>query len=334
MMMEGVGRRCGRPARHMLGEVHMRRLDRRHRGAAGAAFVVGLAAIVLVAAPIALHLSLRRHARLPFDVDAAYPDHVELLGGEVFASTVAALMRHELESTTGWRPNDFVLWGPAVLADNKANRQLGVIRGVRESVRVLRDNLTKVSATEFDPNLRTADTVFRNDETKFWFPSAESKFRQGVEALDAYVAGLGATPPTSKPVEGRNVELIRLFQAWTDLLGDAHANLFKDHESDGSAIRSWRTDDYFYQAQGVAHVLHHLTRAIRREYLAQWRERTSLLRLLDEVAAALGRAAHLKPLLVLNGAADGLFANHRRNLDGYVVEARQKMYSIREELEK
>ena len=31
---------------------------------------------------------------------------------------------------------------------------------------------------------------------------------------------------------------------------------------------------------------------------------------------------------------ESLFANHRRNLDAFINEARQKMYSIREELEK
>jgi hypothetical protein len=42
----------------------------------------------------------------------------------------------------------------------------------------------------------------------------------------------------------------------------------------------------------------------------------------------------LKPLIVLDGGPDGIFANHRRNLDVYVADARQKMYTIREELEK
>jgi len=42
----------------------------------------------------------------------------------------------------------------------------------------------------------------------------------------------------------------------------------------------------------------------------------------------------MKPLIVLDGAGDGVLANHRRNLDAYLVGARQKLYSIREELEK
>jgi hypothetical protein len=56
--------------------------------------------------------------------------------------------------------------------------------------------------------------------------------------------------------------------------------------------------------------------------------------LIDETTEALGKAVMLKPLIVFNGAPDGIFANHRRNLDTYIAEARQKMYSIREEIER
>ena len=54
----------------------------------------------------------------------------------------------------------------------------------------------------------------------------------------------------------------------------------------------------------------------------------------DESIDALGKAAVLKPLIVMDGSPGGLFANHRRNLDAYITEARQKMYSIREELQR
>jgi hypothetical protein len=49
---------------------------------------------------------------------------------------------------------------------------------------------------------------------------------------------------------------------------------------------------------------------------------------------ALGKAAVIKPRIILDGSPGSLFGNHRRNLDVYIAEARQKMYSIREELEK
>ena len=278
--------------------------------------------------PLVLHFGQKRHDRLGFDVVAAYPPERKMTGGEAYASTLAALVQHELDGTTGWRPNDLFPWGPRLWADNNANRQLGIIQAARESARVLRDHLTKVSATEYDANLVAADTMLRNDERKFWFPSAESRFRDGAGALRRYVAGLEAVPPTSKPINQRNVELIRLFQVWSDLLGDAHANLLRDDAS------FFQSDDYYYHAQGCAHVMHHLTLAVKREYAADLARRASVLEMLDRVADSLGRAALAKPVVVLDGGAAGLLANHRRNLDAYIVDGRQLMYSIREELEK
>jgi hypothetical protein len=298
------------------------------RGNALVRVLVVVAALAVVATPLALHVWQRRHDVLPYDVATAFPQERRLVGGEAFATTAAELMAHELDSPTGWRPNDFVLWGPAVLADNNANRQLGIILALRESVRVLKDHLAKVSSDEYDPNLVAAETAFRNDPLKLWLPSAERRFREGTARLRAYVAGLEATPRTSRPVNRRNVELIRLFQTWTDLLGDAHAQLYR------ADVGFFRTDDVFYHAQGVSHVLYHLSRAVGREYAPEFDSRPVLHTLLDEVGVALGQAAVMKPLVVLDGGPESLVANHRRNLDAYVTEARQKMYSIREELEK
>ncbi|HXJ35694.1 MAG TPA: DUF2333 family protein [Candidatus Eisenbacteria bacterium] len=299
------------------------------------ALALALLLLVLAAAgPIVLHVTQNGHDVLPFSIAERYPDGTPFVRGEIYATTLAELVEHELKGLSGWRPNDFILWGPRLWADNNANRQLGILVAVRESTRVLKDHLTKVSATEYDPNLVAADTAFRNDMQRLMLPSAESKLREGVRALRAYVDGLHTTPPRSKPIEGRNVELIRLFQSWGDLLGDAHASLFKETEADGSPVSILKTDDYYYHAQGVAHALHHLTLAVAREYADDLINRPALKQLLSEVAAALGRAASTKPLVVLDGGPAGLFANHRRNLDAPIIDARQKLYSIREELEK
>jgi hypothetical protein len=80
--------------------------------------------------------------------------------------------------------------------------------------------------------------------------------------------------------------------------------------------------------------MHHLTRAIRREYAASLTGREEVLKMMDRMTESLEEAAKIKPLLVLDGGPSGLFANHRRNLDAYLVDARQMMYSTREELEK
>jgi len=273
-----------------------------------------------------------RHNRFPLDLNVQYPPGQPFQPGEIFASTLAALMDHELHDGFGWRPNDFVLWGPTLWADNNANRQLGILQAVRESMRVFKDHLTKVSSNEYDPDLLEADTLFRNDATKFWFPSAESRFSRGIKRLHDYIAGLHDGSQRSRPITTRNVELIRLFQAWTDLLGDAHANLYKNREADGSSVW-WYTDDYFYHAQGYAHVIHALMHALKREYHQVLSVKPVMQELFDETILALGEAAEMNPFVILNGSPSGLFANHRRNLDIYLIEARQTMYSIREERE-
>jgi hypothetical protein len=286
-------------------------------------YVVAAIVVAWMISGLFMHLGMERHAALDFG-----PEIADAVPGERIASAIIAVMDHELDSVTGWRPNDFFLWGPGLFADNGANRQLGIILAVRETTRVFKDHLTKVSSDQYDANLLIADTMFRNDAEKFWFPSAESRLRRGVQALGDYVAGLHESPPRSKLLNRRNVELIRLFQSWSDMLGDAHSTLYRDD------VPFFATDDVFYHAQGVAHVMYAVIRAVRVEYQAGSQGRPILDTLFEEAAGALQQASLLKPLVVLNGSPSSVFANHRRNLDAYINEARQKMYSIREELEK
>ncbi len=283
---------------------------------------------------LALHFGQKSHNQLGYNIEEQFPPDKPIVPGEVFASMLAAIVDHELHTGFGWRPNDFFLWGPKVGPDNNADRQLGIIQAVRETTRIFKDNLTKVSSNQYDPNLVIADTDFRNDALKWILPAPETKYADGVEHLQLYVKGLRDKPPTSRELNIRAVELVRLVQTWTDLLGDAHANLYRMKLDDGSAVHSWDCDHYFYHAQGYAHVMFHMIQAIEREYSLTFKDDPILKTMFDETEDALGKAAVLKPLIVLNGSPGGLFANHRRNLDAYISEARQKMYSIREELQR
>jgi len=289
--------------------------------------------LLVLASNLGLHFGQKAHNQLDYSIDQAYPANKPFISGEIYASMLAAIMDHELHGGFGWRPNDFFLWGPHIMADNNADRQLGIIMAVRETMRVFKDHLTKISSNQYDANLVIADTDFRNDAAKWMLPSAESKYSDGVRHLRLYVTGLHQTPPRSSPLNQRNIELLRLFQAWTDLLGDAHAMLYRSRQPDGTPLYPWDSDDYFYHAQGYAHVMYYMMLAVRREYSQTQKTKPVLAILIDETIDPLGKAAVMKPLIVLDGAPDGLFANHRRNLDAYISEARQKMYSIREELQ-
>jgi len=288
--------------------------------------------LLMVGSSLALHFLQKSHNHLEYSVEEAFPEGQETVPGEIIARTLKEIMASELNAPFGWRPNDLFIWGPGIWADNNAYRQIGIIQAIRETTRVTRDNLTKLSSDEFDPNLRQAETMFRNDPEKFMLPSAETKFSGGVKALQAYIDGLHATPRTSRPLNLRNVELIKLFEAWAGLLGDAHANLYRSENPDGSDVSFWQTDNYFYEAQGNAAVMLYMMQALGREY--EGGLPGSVKKLFEEVEEALEIAATLKPVVVLDGSPEGITANSRRNLDAFVSEARDKMFSIIEELKK
>ena len=293
---------------------------------------LGLLVVLWLGGVLALHVGQIRHDRLPLNLDALAPVGEPPPPGTLLATTLATIMRHELAGI-GWRPNDFILWGPRVFADNNANRQLGILQAVRRTTQVMKEHLTKISSDSYDDNLEKADNAFRYDERRFFYPTAEGRYALGVQYLEDYVTGLKPALQTSKPLTLRHMELLRLFQAWSDMLGDAHANLYRT-QIDNHPIRPWENDDLFYHSQGYAHVMAACLRAIQREYTRSFSERQALIPLIEEVAQSLEEAARLKPLVVLDGSPGGIFANHRRNLDAYIAEARQKIYSIREELEK
>src|ERR1700693_843558 len=283
---------------------------------AGAILVV---AFILI--NLGLHFGQKSHDRLNYSVNQAFPSDKPFVPAEIYATTLAAIMENELNRGFGWRPNDFFLWGMHMMADNNANRQLGIIMAVRETMRVFKDHLTKVSSNEYDQNLVVADTDFRNDAERWILPAPEGKYADGGAHLRAYVAGLHTTPEASRELNQRSVDLIRLMQTWTDLLGDAHAKLYQTSTYGGKTIHTWDCDDLFYHAQGYAHVMYYMMLAIRREYAGQIKEDPVLMTLIDETTEPLGKAAMLKPVIVFNGAPDGIFANHRRNLDTYIAEA-------------
>ena len=53
---------------------------------------------------IALHFSQKAHNRIELDLDREFPPEEAFAPGEIFATVLARIMEHELDSTFGWRP--------------------------------------------------------------------------------------------------------------------------------------------------------------------------------------------------------------------------------------
>jgi hypothetical protein len=240
-----------------------------------------------------------------------------------------------------WLPND-MFW-PTAFLDNMPNFQLGVLEVVRYNVRVLRDNLSRMRTTDrLDISAEAAFTNLSNDPFKWWFPSAESKWKLAFQHLETYNQNLASGKSHFYP---RADNLIELLNQYLSLMGGANTRLInaprdlkaavsiegqKDKAAPAQTVDidiPWRQiDDNFYYAQGVAYALYESFRAIRVDFNEVLTDKNSVT-LVDKILEILGRC-YFEPLIVFNGDPDSIFANHSLNLSGIFNDARQKMNSL------
>ena len=259
--------------------------------------------------------------------------------GALFIKMNQALVMQMYEN---WLPND--LFWPTVLLDNMPNYQIGQLEVVRYNVRVLRDNLSRMRTTDkLDPYAEGAFTALSNDPLKWWFPSAESKWRLAYRNLDDFYQNLLAGQSHFYP---RADNLVELLNQYASLMGGVNTRLInaprdikktlslEGHQGEGGVERGlvsidipWhKIDDNFYYGQGVAYALYESFRAIRIDFIDVLKDKNSV-RLVDKILEDL-RRCNFEPLIVFNGSPASMFANHSLNLSGMFNDARQKVNSL------
>jgi hypothetical protein len=240
-----------------------------------------------------------------------------------------------------WLPND-CFW-PTALLDNMPNFQIGELEVVRYNLRVLRDNLTRMRTTDrLDLQAEAAFTALSNDPYKWWFPSAESKWKQGYQNLSAFYANLFAG---KSKFYARADNLVELLGQYVSLMGGVNTRLVNaprdvretislDGEKAGETgpgtlpidIPWTQIDDNFYYAQGVAYALYESFKAIEVDFADVLRDKNSIP-MVKKIQELL-RRCDFEPILIFNGDPDSIFANHSLNLAGVFNDARQKMNSL------
>ncbi|MFH1487699.1 MAG: DUF2333 family protein [Pseudomonadota bacterium] len=259
--------------------------------------------------------------------------------GAYFIKTNQALIA---QMQKNWLPND--LFWPTALLDNMPNFQIGELEVVRYNVRVLRDNLSRMRTTDkLDPYAEAVFTALSNDPAKWWFPSAESRWKLGYEKLTAFYENLLAGKSNFYP---RADNLVELLNQYASLMGGVNTRLtnapgdrkntlsMEEQEKKGRRVPEvvdidipWvLIDDNFYYAQGVAYALYESFKAIRVDFNDVLVDKNSVI-LADKVIELLERC-NFEPLIVFNGDPDSIFANHSLNLSGIFNDARQKINSL------
>jgi len=235
--------------------------------------------------------------------------------GVAFVEASIKPLRSELEERWwGWRPNDLI-----DLTDNVNQFQLGVLEVTRRTTVALAERISRTGTTDsYDENLEAAMNWFMVKASSYWFPSAESKYRDGLEELEVYLEKLKAGRATFYT---RTDNLIPLLASFEDLLGSCDENMVKQFNEDGTPISSFAVDNYFYYTKGVASSMATVLEAVHHDFLLTLESRHGT-ELLHHAIVSCQQAAELEPWIILNSDLSSIFANHRANMAAPVSHAR------------
>ena len=248
-------------------------------------------------------------------ITAGAPAHKPKPKGVAFVEAAIQPLNYELEERWwGWRANDLI-----DLTDNVNNFQMGVLEVTRRTTVALAERISRTGTTDaFDENLEQAMNWFMVKATSYWFPSAESKYREGLEELQAYQDKLMQGRATFYT---RTDNLIPLLASFEDLLGSCDENLVKEVNEDGTPVSAFMVDNYFFYTQGVASSMAVVLEAVHHDFLLTLEQRNGT-ELLHHAIVSCQRAAAIEPWIILDRDLGSIFANHRANLAAPISHAR------------
>ncbi|MBU0987149.1 MAG: DUF2333 family protein [Proteobacteria bacterium] len=235
--------------------------------------------------------------------------------GVAFVEAFIQPLSYELHQRFwGWRPNDILNF-----TDNINNFQLGVLEVTRRTAIILAERISRTGSTaSFDKNLERAMNWFMINSDRYWFPSPESKYSDGLKELELYKEKLekGTANFYTRPDN-----LIPLLAAYEDLLGSCDENLVKDKEDDGTPVSFFKADDYLFYAKGVASALSTILEAVQEDFHETVESRRGL-EVLHKAIESCHHAMKISPLVVTNSKLSGIPANHRANMAAPISHAR------------
>jgi len=299
------------------------------RGRAWLWLPVAALGILVLALPIGM---LAVH-KIDNDPTFALPEGSVPNGGSRAVAMAAALIQREVD-VHSWVAND-PWFMPGHWLDNMPNFQQGLVAAIARLTVEMRDQVGRARGTsQDDADLREAAGMlqFPGDKwlidlaTSAWpQTTSEAQYRRARQALINYNTRLGAGQAV---FERRGDNLLATLDRLALDLGSSSAVLDQRIAEHGGTLFDSRADDIFYSIKGQTYGYSMLLRALADDFAVIIRER-DIGTLWKNMLASLDHAAAMDPVVVMNGAPDGiLFPSHLAAQGFYVLRARAQMREI------
>lgn len=257
----------------------------------------------------------------------------EIEGGSRAVAMAAALVEREVDAN-GWVANN-PWFLPSAALDNMPNFQMGLVYAISRFAIEMTDYLGRTRGTsQADPDLDKASGLLKYDGTIWvWEPttslmptaSAERQYLAAVRALRAFNARVAKDEAV---YDKRADSLIAFMDRVSADLGSASAALDARALESNAAWFDTKADDIFYAVKGRLYGYYMLLREIGVDFSGILAERNAdkvWQRLLD----TLRTAVEMEPLVICNGANDGLFAPSHLTTQGfYLLRTRAQLAEV------
>ncbi|WP_262692359.1 DUF2333 family protein [Kordiimonas aestuarii] len=254
-------------------------------------------------------------------------------GGSRVVADIGYLVKRETVDH-GWTAND-PFFQPGWWLDNTPNYQKGMMGALSRFTFELRDQIGRTrgsSAVDKDLEQAAGNLAKEPDRWVIDFSNSilpttpsDSYFRQAVKQLEAYNARLAAG---NAVFERRSDNLqATLDRIALDLGASSAALETYIGENAGGVLPDFGADDLFYQVKGQVYAYTVILEALRADFTKVVEDR-ELTPLYNELLKSLRAAATLDPVVVTNGAIDGVFANHLSMQGFYLLRARTQLREV------
>lgn len=187
-----------------------------------------------------------------FPDPVAVPDPANLTEnekGKLIVDAITRQLRRELDSPLGWSINDMLF--NRYLFDNRAYRQYGVYHATKVLMDLYSMHMAKIGSSgresEFLYNARL--NSFAINPRKFWFPSAEKSYRQGLALIEKYKKSL------DNGTGVYNTRTDDLYLSLNTVIGENMLGYAVGLLEDAQNLPFYTLDNRIYEVQGIVLVV-------------------------------------------------------------------------------
>lgn len=247
-----------------------------------------------------------------------------------------------LNKSGGYLSNDIM--PPGVMLDNMPAFEFGALEMIRDLALALRKDFSRSQSQSLENRyLKIAQPQFNIDSKAWAWPSAESEYRKGIDALIKYRNSLADNKQNDaqfyaradnlkdwlNEVEKRLGSLSQRLSASvgqerlnTDLAGDTSASQSTSSPSSLEVKTSWwQIDDVFYEARGASWALLHFLKAIEIDFAGTLQKKNAQMSLKQIIRELEATQESVWSPMILNGSGFGLLANHSLVMANYISRA-------------